>query len=479
MYKSYRYEGPLPLGSVVAQNCSATGFFSAKKNVDLHLSAVETNDSYVLTVQWLSKASSTTLQGPISSTGRRTIGNALLRWLRTLEGLSPYPLWGTLVGMRPTKVYHKAVDQGIEDIPQYLLNTYHMDTSKSTLLSTIGALQMPYITYPSVEAGKKAVSIYVGIPFCHTQCVYCSFPFGLYGDYQRHEAFMSALMKDIAHVQSLVERYELDVKSIYVGGGTPTVLPERDFHRLLEALVPLHTPGIEWTVEAGRPDSITPTKVASMNTCGVNRMSINPQSMDDGILQRIGRGHAAKDIERMYDYVRSHSEMAVNMDFIAGLPGQTVAHMEQNLDYIEQAMPSNVTVHTLALKRGAPLYERRGDFQLAEDDAVRHMVDSSRERLLSLGYVPYYVYRQKYMTDPLENIGYTLPNQECAYNIYSMEERQTILGVGPGSSSKWMAPPLFRQEKQFMPKDVDVYIDTLPQLLHKREITSSSFWEVI
>ena len=199
--------------------------------------------------------------------------------------------------------------------------------------------------------------------------------------------------------------------------------------------------------------------------------------MQDHILKAVGRAHTAGAVVDLYDYVREHTSLAINMDFIAGLPQQTMSDMQENMKFICRTMPENVTIHTLALKKGSPLYDMRETALLPEEGQVEEMVSYAGEYLRKIGYVPYYLYRQKYMTGQMENIGYTLPGYACEYNIRIMEERQTIVAVGPGSSSKWMRAPEFRQLQLHTPKDVSVYIDTLDTLLAKRRERCEQFWE--
>ena len=475
MLNGYHYTGPLPLGSVVAHNCGAAGLFSSNTDADVKLSAVEYDDMYILTVSI--RGVEHTLTGSISSLGRRSIGQSLLVLLRTEQGLPAHNEWGTMVGVRPTKLLHKYMDQygSLEAATRHIRDEFSVSMEKLEVLSKIGRYQRPFLG----DDSPKHISLYCGIPFCETRCVYCSFPYGLYQDYPRQAEFITALLKDIDDVRSICESYNLYTNTLYMGGGTPTILGNEDFHHLLTRLATLIPEGREFTVEVGRPDSITVEKIRSMQHCHVNRISINPQTMDDTILRRIGRGHNAQDIDDMYQYVKKHTDFAVNMDFIAGLPGQEIKHMMHNMDYICHNLPENVTIHTLAIKRGSPLYDLNMQDDVPEESVVRHMVQYAKERLEAAGYVPYYLYRQQYMRGQLENIGYTLPGKACEYNIQIMEERQTIMSMGPGGSSKWMRAPLYRQKKQHMPKDVDVYIDTLTTLLDKRHALCKSFWEVV
>lgn len=475
MLNGYLYTGPLPLGSVVAHNCGAAGLFSNRDNPDVRLEGREDGQRYVLTVSIDDRIES--FEGPLTSMGRRHIGQALLRFLREYQGLPVKAPWGTMVGVRPTKLLHKYIDtyKSIHTATRHIRDEFSVSMEKLKTLAAIGAYQRPFLE----SADEKTVSVYCGIPFCDTRCVYCSFPFGIYQEYKDKSAFLRALHLDMKDMKSIVDEYGLTVDSLYMGGGTPTVLGNEDFHHVLRQLTILVPDGHEFTVEAGRPDSVTPEKLKTMLSAGVNRISINPQTMQDDILRYIGRGHTTQDIDDLLQYVKVHTPFAVNMDFIAGLPGQTMEHMMENMDYVCQNLPENVTIHTLALKRGSLLYDLNMQDRIPHEDVVAEMVQYGKERLEAAGYVPYYLYRQQYMRGQLENIGYTLPGKACRYNIQIMEERQCILSIGPGSSSKWMRAPAYRQLKQHMPKNVDAYCDTIDALLEKRHKICEKFWEVV
>ena len=483
--KSYSYEGPVQLGSIVAHHAGAAGLFVAHP-AQVVLEGCEEDQAYRLkvTIEGTLEAS---FKGDKTVEGRRSIGHDLLSFLRTYQGLNPYGDWGTMVGVRPTKFLHKAMNsyqaQGLnqeDSLARALADMkeiFHVSADKRKLLASIVNLQRPLVAHHL--GGDRHISVYGGIPFCQTRCSYCSFPYGLIQDYERVDQFIDAFKRDAGHLKTVLAAHNLTVDSLYLGGGTPTAISDGDFEQVLETLDGLLGPGLEYTVEAGRPDSVSPEKLASMLKHGVNRISINPQTLQDPILKAIGRGHRAQDIKDLYQFVKKTTDLVVNMDFIAGLPGQTYGHMVENMDYICEALPENVTIHTLALKKGSPLYEGKGLDQVASESQVEDMVAYARERLLSMGYEPYYLYRQQYMRGQLENIGYSLPGKACQYNIHMMEEAQALLSIGPGSSSKWMRYPDYRQRKQHMPKNVDVYIDTLDQLLNKRKHISDTFWEVL
>lgn len=478
MRKTYSYDGPIELGSVVAHQCAGAQLFVTKDIGEVLLRGKEIEDKYELKL-WLEGGAGCTytlgriFTGPVSVEGRKQIGRELLIYLRDLQGLPESP-WGTLVGVRPTKLVHKLWDTlgSLDAVELELKKTYSLSEDKWNLLSQVVQVERPYVA----EVSPKSISIYSGIPFCESHCSYCSFPYGMIQNYPHIDDFTKAYQHDIEHMRGLIDRHALDVADLYMGGGTPTSLKNEDFRAILRALATLVPEEREFTVEAGRPDSVTPDKLSAMMEYGVNRISINPQTMDDGILRRIGRGHSVQDIVDLYSYIHQHTDLIVNMDFIAGLPYQSIAHMEDNLAHIEQMLPHNVTVHTLALKKGSPLYDSCDKEAVPSEEMVLEMLAMSHDKLLSLGYVPYYMYRQQYMVGQMENVGYTLPGYACSYNIRMMEERHSILAMGPGSSSKWMSGADFRQHKQHMPKDVDTYCMNLDELLEKRSKLSDQCW---
>ena len=500
MNNTYHYEGPVELGSIVAHQCGAVGLFSNKENPDFmihvtsidtadHIDAVEVKvfchtdvqsqlhcvDTAVPSEIYKGYVLVRSLFGEDTVEGRKVIGRQLLTQLRLLLGTTE-SLWGTLVGVRPTKLTHKLWDSlGSLDLVRDELETTHgISPRKWNLLETVAKQERPYVEQTTLS--PKEVSIYSGIPFCETHCTYCSFPYGLIQSYYNISAFIDVYCKDILDMIKLSKEKKLEVQSMYMGGGTPTSLDDRSFCRVLHLLKDLIPQKKEFTVEAGRPDSLSHSKITSMIEVGVTRISLNPQTMQDHILRIIGRGHTVQDILTMYEHIVSFMDCSINMDFIAGLPRQTLQDMEENVKYIEQLRPHNITIHTLALKKGSPLYASPYAQEIPSEHVVQHMLDSTHEALLGMGYIPYYMYRQQYMVGQMENIGYTLPHYESIYNIQMIEERQSILSIGPGSVSKWISGQDFRQKKQYMPKDVDTYIQDINRLLEKRNILSKEHW---
>ncbi len=537
MHNTYWYDGPKELGSVIAHQCGAVGLFSSKENPDfiIYVSNGEETQSISLAqelvhgigmqrrpsssesvpskkrtgevkldntnthiivqllchisvqcellntmVQEPSKVytdylSIWSLAGEDTVEGRKAIGREVLSHLRQILGVTT-SLWGTLVGVRPTKLTHKLWDAfgELDQVRQELMTTHGISEAKWKLLQQVAVAERPYVE--KVQQSPKEISLYSGIPFCETHCTYCSFPYGLIQHYDQVGDFVKTYYRDIDHMKRLVKSHGLEVQSLYMGGGTPTSLGDEDFHHILQALGALIPKGREFTVEAGRPDSLNARKIQSIIDAGVTRMSVNPQTMQDDLLRIIGRGHSVQEFLTMYDYVSSHTDCSINMDFIAGLPRQTLRDMHENVQYIEQLRPHNVTIHTLALKKGSPLYASRFAQEIPAEDVVQTMLDETHEALLQLGYTPYYMYRQQYMVGQMENIGYTLYSCESIYNIQMIEERQSILSIGPGSVSKWIGGADFRQQKQYMPKDVNTYIQDIERLLEKRNILSETHW---
>ena len=537
MHNTYWYDGPKELGSVIAHQCGAVGLFSSKENPDFIISvsdrsifssgafvqgsnheeaiqnrplmnemiqtkhgssemAMATDDIDLILELFCHKTIQNELletkirmsselysdyiyiwsiSGEDTVEGRKTIGREVLSHFRRMLGITT-SLWGTLVGVRPTKLTHKLWDAlgDLDQVRQELVTTHGISEAKWKLLQQVAVTERPYVE--KVQQSPKAISLYSGIPFCETHCTYCSFPYGLIQHYGQVQDFVNTYHRDIEHMKRLVKSHGLEVQSLYMGGGTPTSLGDEDFHHIVQALGELIPTGHEFTVEAGRPDSLNPHKVRSILEAGVTRMSVNPQTMQDELLRIIGRGHSVKEFLTMYDYVASHTDCSINMDFIAGLPRQTLGDMHENVQYIEQLRPHNVTIHTLALKKGSPLYSSRFAHEIPAEDVVQTMLDETHEALLQLGYTPYYMYRQQYMVGQMENIGYTLEGCESIYNIQMIEERQSILSIGPGSVSKWIGGADFRQQKQYMPKDVDTYIQDIERLLEKRNILSKTHW---
>ena len=352
-----------------------------------------------------------------------------------VELLGTEPPWGALSGVRPTKLTTRHLLAGgtPESADALMRDTYYVTPSRRKLCVECS-------TESAAAASLLApgdVSLYVGIPFCPTRCIYCSFVSQaieksgkLLGQY------LDALLQEIEVTGELLRQLGVRVRTVYIGGGTPTTLSAGQLDLLMRTLDRCidKSGRLEYTVEGGRPDTLDREKMAVIARYGAGRISINPQTMNDSVLHAVGRLHDSQMIIDSFRDAREVGFDAVNMDLIAGLPGDTPESFADSLSRVIALEPENITVHTLALKKGAALFERRENLPSGED--VRAMVTDGETTLRNAGYVPYYLYRQKYMSGSFENVGWTKPGHACLYNIYMMEELQTILSVGAGGMTK-------------------------------------------
>lgn len=377
------------------------------------------------------------------------------------------PAWGALTGIRPAKLASKALEAGLteEQTAERFRNEYFVSDSRTRL--AIEAAKAGIAAKNSLKPDE--ISLYIGIPFCPTRCAYCSF---VSADVKRTlkmvDPFLTALHREIDATAELLQQAGVKIRTIYMGGGTPTTLSAMQMDGLISHLrQTLDLSRLtEFTVEAGRPDTITAEKMAVLKAQGVDRVSVNPQSMRDEVLQAMGRAHTAADILTAYRTVRDAGIPAINMDLIAGLPRDTVEGFRYTLDTVLDLDPENITVHTLALKKGSRLMmERQGLPSGAETSA---MLDYAWSELFKAGQIPYYLYRQKYMTGALENIGWCKPSFEGLYNICIMEELHSILALGAGASTKLTDPATGRIVRITNPKYPKEYIERIEQICEEK-----------
>ncbi len=371
--------------------------------------------------------------------------------------------WGSLTGIRPTKLYRELTREGGEAYARDMfLGTFDVSAEKTDLAAQICAVQEPYIA--SVHAND--VDVYVGIPFCKTKCLYCSFPSEVLGKQDRLTGYLDALKCDISAGAALVRELGLKVRSFYMGGGTPTVLTAGELSSLLDHILTQYgTFGMEATVEAGRPDTIDCEKLSVLKQFGIGRISINPQTMNDDTLRRVGRSHTAQDTRRVFEMAREVEFDSINMDLIAGLPGEMPEDMERSCQVIETLQPDNLTVHSLAIKRSSNLKKDIDEYPLPSAANAERMTAIGADCAQRMGMTPYYMYRQKYMSGNLENVGYALPKKECVYNIDMMEETASILSHGAGTMTKRVYSGENRIERLPSPKDIKTYLEKLPVLI--------------
>ena len=374
---------------------------------------------------------------------------AVYNALKTLTGKT-MP-WGALTGIRPTKLAYGEREQGRPFVPMF--EKFGVAPENIALVGDVLAAQEGI--YGREEG---AADLYIGIPFCPSKCNYCSFITADIGKTEKHlENYLAALEKEIAGCAGLYK----NLKSIYIGGGTPLVLHTEQLRRVLEAAEPFARRGIEYTVEAGRPDVFTEEKLALLQEYGVMRVCVNPQSFCNETLERIGRKHTAEDIYRAYEMARRFP-FEINFDLIAGLTGESAAQFEESVDRAVALAPENITVHTLCLKKGARLKEEES---FLEGGDMAEMIAYARSRLYAAGYVPYYLYRQKYMAGNFENTGWTKPGKACVYNIDVMEEITDNIACGANAVTKKLFAGEGRIERLGAPKDIPTYIAKIDKII--------------
>lgn len=378
--------------------------------------------------------------------------------------------WGVLTGIRPTKIVMKWMEETTdvqrESLEKRFSETYLADAQKAHLCVQVAEREKRFLEAHPYE---EEYSLYIGIPFCPTTCLYCSFasfPVERFGD--RIAAYMQALTKEMEFVAQACAQKRLT--SIYVGGGTPTALDEDSLQYLMEQihrLFPVEKTR-EFTVEAGRPDSVTRKKLQILYDAGVGRISINPQTMHDETLSLIGRNHTVQQVRDAFSLAREVGFSNINMDMITGLPGEDISHVRGTLKEIFEMRPESLTVHSLAIKRAAHLNMEMEKYQELVKGSTNEMLRAVDAACTDMGMLPYYMYRQKNIPGNLENIGYSLPGKECLYNILIMEEKQDIISCGAGASTKYVFPEENRIERTENVKNIDHYINRIDEMIDRK-----------
>ncbi len=380
----------------------------------------------------------------------------------------PEAPWGILHGVRPTKIVHRMLAEGLsrDEAVARLRQDYEASEEKAVTITDMAIRQQPFLA----RTDDKTISIYVGIPFCLTRCLYCSFPANILPDRGGLDKFMAAFRKDLQGVKDIVADYGFKVQSVYVGGGTPTSLPDMYFEEMLHLVKDSFwcEDSVEFTVEAGRPDSMSPAKIQAMVDCGVTRVSCNPQTMEARTLKRIGRNHSPQAIVEMFHDLREAGIPEINMDLIIGLPGEGVEDIRNTMEQITALGPDDITLHSLALKRGSRLKMNLHEYELPDDETCRQMFAIAMDYVAKAGLKPYYLYRQGYMSGQMENVGCSRPGAESMYNIQIMEEHQTILGIGGAATSKVVDHKNKRLKSAFNAKDLITYERDIDIYVEKR-----------
>lgn len=372
------------------------------------------------------------------------------------------PPWGALTGIRPTKLARDLLSEMGDGARAFFEKEFDVDASKISLSFDIVANQMPEIK----KIEPKDLDIYVGIPFCTSRCSYCSFVSREIGKSRGLDGqYLKALLLEIEGSRDIVSGRR--VRSIYVGGGTPTALSAGQLEKLFRALNNACSGYAEFTVEAGRPDSIDEEKLKVIREAGATRICVNAQTTNPGTLERIGRKYGEDEFGRAFELVRASGFDNVNTDIILGLPGENIADAKKTLRDICAFHPENVTVHTLAVKNAASLTLEEMK-KYADADVVNEMAENSRAFLQERGYLPYYLYRQKYMAGNLENVGYALPGKLCLYNIDIMEELVDNLSFGAGGMSKRIFHGKNRIERSCNYKEVGMYLRGIEEMVERK-----------
>ena len=412
----------------------------------------------------------------------RLVKKNLYRLLVEDFGLDDVP-YGILHGVRPTKIIQRWIREGFgvtsqgvidrDKISRRICSDFLTERDKAELLTEVALHQLPII-----NSGEKKISVYVGIPFCKTRCLYCSFPSNVLPAENVIAEFMAALTRDVVAAADAINRRGLQVQTIYVGGGTPSALPENFFAEMIETVHKnFYGAGVEeFTVECGRPDTISAEKISVMKKFGVTRVSVNPQTMNQRTLDFIGRQHTVEDVARSFKDLRAAGDWLINMDLIIGLPGERLDDFKLTLEKILSLAPDDVTIHSLAIKRGSKLQMRLADevntledFNLPDDLEVRKMADYAAKILRGEKFYPYYLYRQGYMSGQIENVGWCKRGAEGIYNVQIMGERQIILGVGAAASTKVPDHAAWKIHTAFNAKDLKTYMRDVEKYIARRE----------
>ncbi|MDD4200984.1 MAG: coproporphyrinogen dehydrogenase HemZ [Eubacteriales bacterium] len=375
------------------------------------------------------------------------------------------PRWGILTGIRPVKLAGELKDRGFSP-SSYLRRNYLVEKSKAVLAEEILDYQRKIIGIPE----KNSLSMYIGIPFCPTRCLYCSFTSNQVSD-SEIERYLDALYREIDFASSSVTDSEYKLESVYLGGGTPTTLNAKQLDMLLHKI----SKGFdlaklkEFTVEAGRPDTIDMDRLIVLKSYGVDRISINPQTMKEKTLEIIGRRHSVNDIYKAFEIAHETGFEIINTDLIAGLPGESFEDFVNSLEEIVHLGASNITLHTLAVKRASKLKEMDENFNYKEEELREKMLDWAHGALRKKGYKPYYLYRQKHTSGNTENTGFCRKDKVSAYNIRIMEEAQSILALGAGGISKRYFPEENRLERVANVSNFEIYINRIDEMIDRKQ----------
>lgn len=396
--------------------------------------------------------------------------------LKRLTGISPP--WGSMTGIRPVKKVAALLEKGLDKAAAFaeLKEKYDISEEKLELAYLTAATQSKALKL----ADKRSYSLYISIPFCPSRCSYCSFvsrSIESAGAKKLIPQYVEKLCEELADTANIARELDLRLDTVYIGGGTPTALPAEQLEAVMAAVqknfdiskIP------EYTVEAGRSDTIDEKKLEIIRDFGATRISVNPQTMNDSVLEAIGRRHTAADVVKAFKAARRLGFDNINMDVIAGLPTDTPVSFERTMETLCGLDPESITIHTLTLKRASNLFESAAGGERENDCRAGEMVRLGQKMLLERGYLPYYLYRQKNTVENLENTGFAKAGRECLYNIYIMDETQTILAAGAGGSTKLVDNSTGRIERLFNYKYPYEYISRYDKMIEKKKFIKEFF----
>lgn len=366
---------------------------------------------------------------------KKNLGLGLYKTLSKLTNITPK--WGIITGIRPVKRIFNYREQNMtdEEIFEHLQKEYLVDKSKIDLSLKTSDNQIETLK----KSCENSFSLYVSIPFCPSRCSYCSFvSHSIEKTKKLIPEYIKNICNEIEYTAKIAKQINLKLRSIYIGGGTPTSLTAQDLFEITQCIKNnfMLSKKIEYTIEAGRSDTITKEKLQVVKNSGASRISINPQTFNNTVLNHIGRKHSAQDVINCYNMAKEMGFENINMDFIAGLPNDSLESFKTTINKVLELSPENITIHTLSIKRASSIFSENNFNSYFENNIISQMVDYGQTLLLNNGYLPYYLYRQKNTLENLENVGYSKKGFVCDYNIFMMEEIHTILAVGAAGVSK-------------------------------------------
>lgn len=445
-FKAYNYPKPELLYELIDQFIMPTQYKLFEDGLD--------NDKEIID-----------LKSALMGESKDDIKREIFHKLSASTGLRPE--WGILTGIRPVKLCGELIDAyGLDEARRILRNEYLIDDGKIDMIAKMYDYQIASFG----KAEENSVGMYIGIPFCPTRCLYCSF-ISSQAENEKLEAYVDALISEIKAIGTRLDDSEFHIESLYIGGGTPTTLNESQLERLLDAInLYLDIANTkEYTIEAGRPDTINLEKLKIIKAHGCERISINPQSMKPETLVTIGRSHTPLEIEKAFELAHSLDFNSINADLIAGLPGEDLSDFDASLENIIGLGADNITVHSLAVKRASRLKDEDPSFHYKQSNITNSMTAKGFETLCNRGFEPYYLYRQKHMAGAGENIGYCKPGKAGLYNIRIMDEHQSILALGAGAISKRFYPEENRLERIPNVSNIGHYINRLDEMIERKD----------